>query len=65
MKKKAPKSVNSLVKLHQALGMPAPLHPLVSISNFYEAEAGEELAEGVLLNFYQISLKEYFDGSIK
>lgn len=65
MKKKSPIRFNSLVKLHQALGMPAPLHPLVSVSNFYEAEAGEDLAQGVMLNFYQVSLKEYFEGSIK
>jgi AraC family transcriptional regulator, transcriptional activator of pobA len=65
MKKKQPATFNSLNKLHKALAMPAPLHPLISVSNFYEAEAGEELADGVLLNFYQIALKNYFEGSIK
>jgi len=65
MKKELPITFNSLTKLHKALAMSEPLHPLVSVSNFYEAEAGEELASGVLLNFYQIALKDYFGGSIK
>ena len=65
MKKKQPTFFDSLSKLYKALNMPAPQHPLIAVSNFYEAEGGEELAEGVLLNFYQIAIKNYFEGSIK
>lgn len=65
MKKNTHTVFDSLAKLHKALGMCAPLHPLVTVANYYEAEGGEELANGVLLHFYQIALKDYFDGSIK
>ncbi|MRG44071.1 helix-turn-helix domain-containing protein [Chitinophaga sp. SYP-B3965] len=65
-RKHAPRIFNSLGELNKVLGLAAPLHPLITLSNFYEAtEAPEDLAQGVMLNFYQISYKSSFTGSIK
>jgi AraC family transcriptional activator of pobA len=66
MQKFAPRIFNSLGTLNKVLGLATPLHPLITLSNFYEAtEAPEELARGVMLNFYQIVYKKTFTGSIK
>lgn len=65
-KKKQPIIFNSLSELNKALGIGKPLHPLVTISNLYEAEGDlGDISNGVMLNFYQIAFKKYYRGSIK
>ena len=65
-KMQTPRIFNSLGELNKVLGLATPLHPLVTLSNFYEAtEAPEDLASGVMLNFYQIAYKKAFTGTIK
>ena len=61
-----PPRFNSLTALNKVLGIPQPLHPLITISNLYETIGDvSELAKGVMLNFYLISFKRSFNGTIK
>ena len=57
---------NSLSRLHKALDLPAPMHPLVSLIN---NSAGtiplEKLPNPHILNFYKISYKMNFQGKFK
>jgi AraC-like DNA-binding protein len=57
---------NSLSRLHKALDLPAPVHPLVSLIN---NSAGtiplERLPSPHILNFYKISYKMNFQGKFK
>jgi AraC family transcriptional activator of pobA len=57
---------NSLSRLHKALDIPAPMHPLVSLIN--NATGGvplERLPSPHILNFYKISYKMNFQGKFK
>jgi len=64
--KKQPVIFNSLSQLHKAMGQPAPLHPLISIINYGEAEFdAADLEGGIILNFYKISFKTKFSGRLK
>lgn len=64
--KKQPVIFNSLSQLHKAMGLPAPLHPLISIINYGEAEFdAADLEGGIILNFYKISFKTKFSGKLK
>jgi len=57
---------NSLSRLHKALDMPAPMHPLVSlINNAAETIPLERLPSPHILNFYKISYKMNFQGKFK
>jgi len=61
-----PRIFTSLMELNRVLGLAKPLHPLITLTNFYEAtEISEDLSAGVMLNFYQIAYKRTFTGSIK
>jgi AraC family transcriptional activator of pobA len=57
---------NTLSRLHKALDLPAPMHPLVSLIN---NSAGtiplEKLPNPHILNFYKISYKMNFQGKFK
>jgi AraC-like DNA-binding protein len=64
--KKQPVIYNSLSQLHKAMGQAAPLHPLISIINYGEAEFDPaDLEGGIILSFYKISLKTKFSGKVK
>lgn len=64
--KASPKVFNSLSQLHQAMGQPAPLHPLISLINYGEAIFNpKEFEAGIILNFYKISFKTNFKGQLK
>lgn len=68
MKKGAslPRTFNAISDLHRALGLPKPLHPLVSlVANCDIGGAEEELSGPLLLNFYKIAYKENLQGKIK
>lgn len=47
--------------------MPGPLHPLITISDYSEASVADPdiIGKGILMNFYDISYKKYFNGSIR
>jgi AraC family transcriptional activator of pobA len=57
---------NSLSRLHKALDMPAPMHPLVSlIDNAAGTIPLERLPSPHILSFYKISYKMNFQGKFK
>nr|WP_202390731.1 helix-turn-helix transcriptional regulator [Flavobacterium sp. Sd200] len=52
--------------MHTALGLPKPLHPLLSLVDYSHITANvTELSKGMVLNFYKISYKKNFKGKIK
>jgi AraC family transcriptional regulator, transcriptional activator of pobA len=57
---------NSLSRLHKALEMPAPMHPLVSLINNAQGSIPlEKLPSPHILSFYKISYKMNFQGKFK
>ena len=63
---KQPYIFNSISELHQALGLPRPLHPLVSLVDYSNIQADtEELEKGMIFNFYKVSYKKNFKGKVK
>jgi AraC-like DNA-binding protein len=57
---------NSVSELHRALGLPAPVHPLISLSNYADITADvTALSKALVLNMYKISFKFNFSGRIK
>lgn len=57
---------NSLSRLHKALDIPAPMHPLVSLINNAAGDIPlEKLPSPHILNFYKISYKMNFQGKFK
>jgi AraC-like DNA-binding protein len=61
-----PHQFNSISELHRVLGLPAPLHPLVSlVDNTAIAIDKEQLPLSFLLNFYKISYKKGLRGKIR
>ncbi|BAV07073.1 AraC-type DNA-binding protein [Filimonas lacunae] len=64
--KKQPVIFQSLFQLHQAMGQPAPTHPLISIINYGEAIFNpEDFEQGIILDFYKISFKTSFKGKLR
>lgn len=60
-----PYKIDDITTLHRLLGLPSPMHPLVSlIDNTKIAAAVEELPKSFLLNFYKISYKKLPKGRI-
>jgi AraC-like DNA-binding protein len=63
---KSPVHFQSLSELHDAMGIPAPLHPLISIINYGEAVFDpKDFENGIKLDFYKISFKTKFNGKIR
>jgi AraC family transcriptional regulator, transcriptional activator of pobA len=61
-----PLQFNSISDLHLVLGLPKPLHPLVSlVDNTEIAVDMDQLPGSFLLNFYKISYKKGLRGKIK
>lgn len=61
-----PHQFNSISELHRMLGLPKPLHPLVSlVDNTKIAVEKEILRLSFLLNFYKISYKTGLRGKIR
>ena len=55
-----------LERLHRVLGLPKPLHPLISlVDNTAIAINREDLPASFLLNFYKISYKKGLQGKLK
>lgn len=57
---------NSITELNKALGLSKPTHPLITIGNYNDVSVDNpDIPKGVLLNFYNISYKKYFSGTIR
>jgi len=64
--KNQPHIFNSISELHKALGMPKPLHPLISLVDYSQIRADTtEIEKGMVFNFYKISYKKNFTGKVK
>ena len=64
--KNLPFVFNSISELHRAMGLPKPMHPLVSLVDNSEIKAtSDELLNPFILNFYKISYKKNLQGKIK
>jgi AraC family transcriptional activator of pobA len=61
-----PHQFNSISDLHRVLGLPKPLHPLISlVDNTEIAIDKEQLPASFLLNFYKVSYKKGLRGKIR
>jgi AraC family transcriptional activator of pobA len=61
-----PQTINSISDLHRLLGLPKPLHPLVSlVDNTQIAVDKDQLPPSFVFNFYKISYKKGLKGKIK
>lgn len=59
-------AINSISELHRLMGLPKPLHPLISLINMNEVQSSEKTEElHFLLNFYGVSLKKNISGKLK
>jgi len=59
----APHKIDTITGLHRMLGLPGPLHPLVSlIDNTKIAVAVNHLPETFILSYYKISFKKLLKG---
>ena len=57
---------NSISELHRELGLPAPLHPLVSLVDYSTIKTDTtDLKKGMIFNFYKVSYKKNFKGKIR
>jgi len=64
--KQAPAFFNSISELHRAMGLPKPLHPLVSlVNNSVITRNPDEMITSLILNFYKISYKPNLKGKLK
>jgi len=63
---KQPRVFNSVSELNHALGLPKPLHPLISL-NYYKDMKPEwgSIEGGMIMNLYKISYKSNFTGRFK
>jgi AraC family transcriptional activator of pobA len=62
----SPHVFHSISELHRALGLPKPVHPLISLVNYSEVTMeAMDAGHAMLLNFYKISFKTNFRGQIK
>lgn len=63
---KKPQTFDSISELHTALGLPKPLHPLVSLVNYADIKLpDEDVPKLLLLNFFKVSFKFNFTGKIR
>jgi len=61
-----PRKIDSISDLHRMLGLPKPLHPLVSlVDNTRIAIDKDQLLTSFLFNFYKISYKKTLHGKIR
>lgn len=58
--------INSVSELHKLMGLPKPLHPLISLVNMDEVVRSHHQEDfHFILNFYGISLKKNLKGKLK
>lgn len=64
--KNTPLKIDSISKMHQILGFPKPLHPLISLVNYADIKTPyEEWPHSIIPNFYKVSYKKSLTGKIK
>lgn len=57
---------NSISDLHRVLGLPKPMHPLVSLVDYGHIKTeADKLPKAMILNFYKVSFKKNLQGRIK
>lgn len=57
---------NSLSDLHRVLGLPKPLHPMISlVNNLDNSVALASLPDPHILNFYKVAYKTALHGKFK
>lgn len=57
---------HSIFAMNKALGMPEPSHPLIAVNDYKNITADvSEIAKGMVMDFYKISYKKQWSGSIK
>ncbi len=62
----APQQIKSISDLHRLLGLPKPLHPMVSlVHNCNVSMVREQFPSPLLLNFYKLSFIEDMHGKVK
>lgn len=68
MKKEEPthRKIDSLNDFHRALGLPKPLHPMISMINLDDVNViPDELPEMMVLNYYKIAYKTNIASKVK
>lgn len=66
MKENSPHRFESLSDLHRVLGLPKPLHPLISFIEIKDNHVNlSEMPTSFVYDFYKISFKEKLTGKIK
>ena len=61
-----PRKFESLTDLHYVLGLPKPLHPLVSLIHLEDIKIlPDELPDTIVLNFYKIAYKTRLSSKVK
>lgn len=66
MAKGAPVHIKSITEYHRRMGLPAPEHPLVSLTRFEDMPYNPwDTAPAIVLNFYSIALKKTFHAKLK
>lgn len=66
MKSQPPVVFKSIAALHRSIGMPMPLHPLISVINYGKVDTDlGHLNRGMIMDFYKISFKTNFNGRIR
>jgi AraC-like DNA-binding protein len=64
--KNTPLVFNSVSEMHRAMGLPRPLHPLVSLVSYSDINADPEMVQSPLIvNLYKISYKKNVQGKMK
>ncbi len=65
-KQPIPYTINSISDLHRLLGLPKPLHPLVSVIDMSGINCYfDDNLKSVIYNFYSICIKKGFKGKMK
>jgi len=65
-KQPIPYTINSISDLHRLLGLPKPLHPLVSVIDMSGINCHfDDNLKSVIYNFYSICIKKGFKGKMK
>ena len=61
-----PKKFNAISDFHRVLGLPKPLHPMISLVNNCDLKIGDgKFPKSLILGFYKISLMENLQEKIK
>ncbi|GAB4019347.1 helix-turn-helix domain-containing protein [Spirosoma koreense] len=66
MKNQQPFTIKTIHEYHQAMGLPKPEHPLISVVNFKDIKRrSDDGPKSMVYQFYSIALKRNFHGKLK